>query len=116
MLFRSLEGKHNVKLIKSFQKGESKAVREFICSPKFEENLVTLSRPTFQYGYSSALPKVEAMNLLGINLSKFLDYDIKANKQINKSVDGYIKSYKLEEVIANLELELVEQPEHNSEK
>ena len=57
------------------------------------------------------LAEVEAIHLPSFNLSKYLNYDLQANEKLDRLVDGYTIGYKLEKVLTNPELELVEQIE-----
>lgn len=78
-----LRADHAIELSGTVNRECKKAVREFISSERFAEDVALLNQPILQVGFTRALDQVKALNLPGFDLAAFKDYNPAAEEKLD---------------------------------
>ena len=103
---------HAIELSGTVSRERKKAVREFISSDQFAEDVALLNQPILQVGATRALDKVKSLNPPGFNLADFKDYNPAAEEKLDWLFDGYRKGHALKDLVGRSDVgtELAELP------
>ena len=93
-----LKEDHAIELSGTVSRERKKAVREFISSEQFAEDVALLNEPILQIGFTRALDKVKELGLPGFDLAAFKEYNPKAEEKVDWLFDGYCKGHALKEL------------------
>ena len=107
-----LKEDHAIELSGTVSRERKKAVREFLTSEQFEEDIALLNLPILQVGATRALDKVKSLNPPGFNLADFKDYNPAAEERLDWLFDGYRKGHALKGLVGRTDVgaELAEVP------
>ena len=107
-----LKEEHAIELSGTVSRERKKAVRDFISSDQFAEDVACLNQPIFQIGATRTLDKVKGLNPPGFNLADFKDYNPTAEEKLDWLFDGYRKGYALRDLVGRSDVgaELAEVP------
>ncbi|XP_071904111.1 uncharacterized protein [Coffea arabica] len=93
-----LREEHAIELSGTVSRERKKAVREFLTSEQFEEDITHLNLPILQVGCTRALDQVKKLDPPGLDLTKFKDYNPSAEARVDWLFDGYRKGHSLKEL------------------
>ena len=94
-----LKEDHAIELSGTVSRERKKAVREFISSEQFEEDIALLNLPILQVGSTRALNQVKSLSLPSFNLADFKDYNPAAEDRLDWLFDGYRKGHALKSLV-----------------
>lgn len=93
-----LKEEHVLELSGTVSRELKRAVREFLTSDQFEENIAHLNLPILQVGCTRALDQVKKLNPPGLDLASFKDYNPAAEARLDWLFDEYRKGHSLKEL------------------
>ena len=93
-----LKEEHAIELSGTVSRERKRAVREFLTSDQFEEDIAHLNLPILQVGCTRALDQVKKLNPPGLDLASFKDYNPAAEARLDWLFDGYRKGHSLKEL------------------
>ena len=93
-----LKEEHAIELSGTVSRERKKAVREFLSSEQFEEDIALLNLPILQVGCTRALDQVKKLNPPGLDLASFKDYNPAAEERLDWLFDGYRRGHSLKEL------------------
>ena len=94
-----LKEDHAIELSGTVSRERKKAVREFISSEQFAEDVALLNQPILQVGFTRALDQVKGLNLPGFDLVTVKDYNPAAEEKLDWLFDGYCKGHALKDLV-----------------
>ena len=90
---------HAIELSGTVSRERKKAIREFISSNQFIQDVALLNGPVAQVGFARALNKVKELGLPGFDLAAFKEYDPQAEEKVDWLFDGYCKGHALKKLV-----------------
>ena len=94
-----LKEEHAFELSGAIGRERKKAVRDFLCSYQFADDVACLNLPILQIGVTRTLEKVKGLNPPGFNLADFKDYNPAAEEKLNWLFNGYCKGHALKDLV-----------------